>query len=434
VSVVSTLLRRSAVPLVVPVLVVFGVLAALAQPSTWVGDWATASAHLGSAIAVLAPLVAGVAAWTAGSIRPRGFRTLAQAMPRSPLATCVIVVAGAATAGLIGYGAAAIAIALKMQGGGTPWWPVVGLPMLGIVVCAAVGFAVGSFLRRSIAAPVTVALTYAWMVFPEQWLPAWRSMLSPIPFDCCGPNTVLNRPVVLGELGWLFAVLAAAVFAVAIAPRAVGSGDRVQILRLPLFAPAIVVLAGGIGGLVHVGGRLTVLAPPQRSQACASADGFRVCLFPQHRYQLAGTLKGAVEAEEQLPGLMPREIFEYGLALPRGPVPAVVQLPGGVTDPSVLAATVADGLVPPTPHCAKVDAGARYPAAAGIPTMELWLGQHFSMLGASNPFADMASGGMAPPDPDLNALLAASPAAQSRWISQERTALEHCGVPTPPLP
>ena len=159
-------LRRNAMPLLVPALAILLALSPIARNLTPVALWPDRSSDLQSSIQVFAPFACGVAAWTASRERRRGVGDLVASTPYDPwrrglaawFATTGWAVACYVVLGVVFF----TVTAFEATWGGPVWWPpAVGLAAL--VMCSALGFALGRRVPGVFVTPVAAIGVFAVM-------------------------------------------------------------------------------------------------------------------------------------------------------------------------------------------------------------------------------------------------------------------------------
>lgn len=423
--VLGVVARRTLALPVLPLMAALAWFAGRAMPAGWAGSWYAASAHMGSIVVVVAPLAAAVAAWEAGRGRRTGFAVLSATGVRSPVAVGALTVAVVSGYGAAAYLVGVLAAALLVVGGGPPSLGLLGLGLVGLFTATSLGYVVGHLLHRVFAAPLVAVATYLWLVLVSQWRPEWLARLSFLDDGCCSANVRVNPATLAGQFAWLAGLLA--VSAALLVWR--GEARRWQRAASALLATAL--LGGGLAILVATGGRLTVTRPPAEA-ACQEGQQVRVCVWPEHRYQLAALVPAADGALGPFRTVsdVPRQVVEVGLekrAAPGGAL--VIGLPAEAAPPSMLAPLVLQALLPPPPPCARQNGTVRpFPGLAVRPYLSAWL------VLRGQPTVPVAE--LVPPalQGGLQRLLAASPDQQLAWFAAARAAQADCTTPAPPLP
>ena len=361
-------------------LIALSYLAGSAQASAWQSDWATASAHLLSTVVVIGPLTAGTVAWEAGRFRRSGFGPLMSSMPRSSQSYARFVISGTFIAALLGFTTAAVAVRDSVLGGGVVWWPIILIGVLALLVCAILGFALGSYASSIVAAPLSIFATYVWMVFGSVSLGGPWVRLSPITQDCCSINSELSSAVTASEFCWLIALI---VFGLLVL-RAKAQLEFTSKLNAGRTASHFLLASVSmLAGLVIVGiygGPMTVTAATISQPSCdRSKEAVTVCTWPQHEYQLSRTMDAVKYLHLKLPGVkLPTLFLESGLHLPQKGSYAMFDLPGPPVEPRQLAEQISQNLISQIPNCSTSKRSSSVIAAEEYFLASAWMSEKFS--------------------------------------------------------
>jgi len=184
-------LRRTGAWSVAASLTVIGaVLIAASQPplsqyGNWSSSWAAAMERLSTLGLVLGPLAGAAAAWVGGREGRRQLGELLASTPR-PALTRRTTTWAALTAGLL-LGTAAAAgllfagIAPTVSYSGGRWPASLLLALLGIVVCASLGFAAGHLVPGRFTAPAVAVLIYLTSGVASYLGPSWGGFIPLLP-------------------------------------------------------------------------------------------------------------------------------------------------------------------------------------------------------------------------------------------------------------
>ena len=159
-------LRRNAMPLLLPALAILLALSPIARNLTPVALWPDRSTDLQSSIQVFGPFSCGVTAWMASRSRRRGVEELLASTPYDPwrrsMATW-LATTGWAVACYLVLGVVVFTVtAFEATWGGPVWWPpAVGL--LALIMCSAMGFAVGLRVPGVVVPPLAAVGSFALM-------------------------------------------------------------------------------------------------------------------------------------------------------------------------------------------------------------------------------------------------------------------------------
>ena len=361
-------------------LIALSYLAASAQASAWQSDWATASAHLLSTVVVIGPLTAGIAAWEAGRFRRSGFGFLMLSMPRSSQSYARFVIIGTFVAALLGFASAAVVVKERVIGGGTVWWPIILLGVLALLVCAILGFALGSYASSIVAAPLSIFATYVWMVFGSVSLGGPWVRLSPITQDCCSINSELSSVVTTSEFCWLIALLVFGLLLIRAKARLELTSELNAGRTASHFLPASVSILAGLVIVGIYGGPMTVTAATIPQPSCdRSKEAVTVCTWPQHEYQLQRTMDAVKYLQLKLPGVkLPTLFLESGLPGPRKGSFATFDLPGPPVVPRLLAEQISQNLISQIPNCSSSSKSSSVITAEEYFLASAWMTESFS--------------------------------------------------------
>jgi len=171
--------RRSVVIWFLPVIALIGWWYASARMPYGTITWTQTSVAIGLAGTMMMPLVAGVAAWTAGRERRRGMSDLLAATPRPPIARDLVVWGAVVGWSLLGYLALAIVFVITTDvlgtWGGPTLWPMA-IGALSIALGAALGCLFGVLIpSRFVPALLPIALAFV-LGAPHTWGMRWPSM------------------------------------------------------------------------------------------------------------------------------------------------------------------------------------------------------------------------------------------------------------------
>jgi hypothetical protein len=159
-------LRRNVMPLLLPALVILLVLSPIARNLTPVALWPDRSTDLQSTIQVFGPFACGAAAWMASRERRRDVQDLVASTPYDPWRRTMVTwlaTTGWALACYLAVGVVFFVVtAYEVTWGSPVWWPpVVGL--LALVMCSAMGFALGARLPGRFVTPLAAVGLFAVM-------------------------------------------------------------------------------------------------------------------------------------------------------------------------------------------------------------------------------------------------------------------------------
>ncbi|WP_447001899.1 DUF7224 domain-containing protein [Saccharothrix isguenensis] len=417
-------LRRGTAPVAVPVMVLLGVYAG-SRGGSWYVDWGWTSGQLQQHGVLLVPLTAALAAWDASRDRRTTSPSLTRTYPRSPMSWSLLNCAGALLAGLAGWTATFVTMAVNVRGSGGPYWSVVLLGPFCVVAAVLIGAAAGRHLPRYLAAPVIAVTVWLGLAFGSTSTDPLISRLSTVNRECCD---VASQPIpatVTGQWLWVTALAVAAV-AVLTSPRLLG--------RLSLAAAATVTAVAAVTLIHSTGGQLTE-ARAATAEACGTRDGITVCMWPEHAADVDVWIDAVIRYRELFADLrQPAQLYlENGLR-PGTDVRAIGArrigaVRPGMTGPAMVRTIAQDLLFPVPPPCAATGNGSRpYPAATADALLRGWLAQRVT--------PDASAAQLVPPDqaPRLDRLTSSPVERQRQWYRELVAAHGDCDTPAPTLP
>lgn len=273
----------------------------------WV--WADVSLSIQTMVAVVGPVAAGIAAWTASKSRRRGIEELLATTSRPPtsreLASWVATTAWFVLAYTI---VTSLIYLLGYLGGawGSPvLWPVL-VGLFAIVTHSALGYAVGYYLPSGFTAPMIATVSYLLHVTPVYFNSSVHH-LSPL-------GESLTRSVFYGVLPnlfigqtlWLLGLAGLALGAIALKQRRSATS-----LSMTLVAVAVATL-----GAVVLLEKNPWASPAQIEAAAVShydpvcvRQEIQVCVHPAYKEflpQTTATVSGLVKPLERVPGVPTR--------------------------------------------------------------------------------------------------------------------------------
>ncbi|TQJ14472.1 hypothetical protein FB459_1936 [Yimella lutea] len=187
---------------------------------------------------------------------------------------------------------------------------------------ALLGFAVGTWLRLMVAAPIALLIPYLVMAFPPAMEPVWLRHLVVVSSNCCTTAETLSLRAVGG---FLVLTCTVAFGAFLVSAHRYGGG-----LRLVHGVPAVGV---GVALALVLAAGLAAVATDARRQGlrCQDASGTQLCLWPEHEQvrSEAAAILARVGADARRTGARyPRRVTESGRARP---MEGVVSLEPGAT-------------------------------------------------------------------------------------------------------
>jgi hypothetical protein len=381
------------------------------------------------------PVFAAAAAWEAGRLARGGAWDM-------PIVRHRLSVAGWAVAPAIVGGSLVILIAvlqvLTYEGLLLPDLGVMALAVALLVSHVLAGFGVGLWLKRVVAVPLVLLVSFAWFVLPRVSQIQWPRHVTGTSLElCCSPYEVL-APVVGAGLLIVAAGLAIAA-AVLIVRRP--AGRSLAILAATPLVTAIVL--GAAVAAEQVG---PAAARTDPADACRSGERVTVCVWPEH----APGLPFVVSVADEVVGRWQRAGITVPTVFREGPVAdadeaARIRLWARSDRHRVLQELVG-AVVPPywaarPPACARTEP---WPSAIASPYLSVWLStvagmpesiRRFQFEGDERPdsdyFADTPREAIVPVRPLVDRVLALPRDEQAAWVEANLEALGRCRVEAP---
>ncbi|MEU3342430.1 hypothetical protein [Streptomyces sp. NPDC006668] len=266
------------------------------------GYWTAATAKAASALMFIGPVTAACAAWEAGRLRR------ARIGEGTPIRNGWQI-AAAALVPIVVLGVVALAVALagaRLQMQSAPGWPDARIILsAAVILCAHIlaGYAVGMWLPAVAAVPVVLVGDYLWNVYPPALQPLWLRHLTQPAFGCCLDTSTADIAGITGP-----AVLAVGLAALAMAAAA-ASRHTPRLGNLPTAVPytasalAVIIAVATTAGSVSLVDRLgpdAIRARPASDLVCATRQGTRVCVWPEHTSRLNETARTVSTAVNRL--------------------------------------------------------------------------------------------------------------------------------------
>ena len=365
-------------------------------------------AQAASAVAVIAPICAGLAAWEGARLRRGGVARLAPARCEGRLLLRALVPTSVAAAVALTFGFGVMLLSGPSLRASDS---VVVLMAAGVLAGHAVlAYAAGRRLPALMAVPGAVVLSWLWIVYPIAVSPLWVRHMTGYLSTCCDASDRLAPAAALAPLlPSAGAILASAILLSSVAP---------AIRRLA----AALALAAGFAVAALVASGLGVAPTVARGTAdLVCRDGTpRVCLWTEHR--------GVLPRVQATASAIGSRLRAHGLTTP----PVVTEARGrhsgawrvGVTPTASeldIERILLQALVPSLPACARLHA---YPGYAAFGAVALWLAE----LAAHDvpPYIE----GATPEDRrEVAAVGKLAPPAQRAWYSENLAALQTCERP-----
>jgi hypothetical protein len=363
-------------------------------------------AKAASAVAIVGPLCAGLAAWEGARVRAGRVHRLAPARRE-----CLIAIRSLLPIWLLALVALSAATVFALSAG--PSLRIADLRLLAVpaaVVLAhtSLGYAVGRVVPAVFAIPLVLVASWLWIVYPIALSPLWLRHLTGYLNGCCDASTVLDA----GAFAAPIVVSAGAVLAALALVSRLPAAGRAGLA-------AAVVATGLLTGIHLVSGLEARPTTPRPSSelVCAETDPV-VCLWPEH-----AALTGLVH---QRATVIRRRLGRIGVRTPAvvgegGPKSAwrIGVVPGARRD--AVDTTLVEGLLPPFPRCASGEAP--YPGVRAYWPVALWIahttGSSTELLRYSVTGADRD---------EVEAVQALPERQQAGWYQANRRALTSCKV------
>ncbi|WP_380156318.1 hypothetical protein [Kineococcus sp. R86509] len=168
--VLSTELRRSGFGFLCVVLLLVGVAVFLGRVprfsgyNSWSAGWASQAREVNAYCLVLGPVAATVAAWIGAREHRWGMRDLLASAPRSRAHRSLVTLFALILGAVLGFAGTCVLFAVAVAPTATyvsaDTGAVVGLSLLGLILCLTVGWAVGRFIPRRLTAPLVGFVLY----------------------------------------------------------------------------------------------------------------------------------------------------------------------------------------------------------------------------------------------------------------------------------
>lgn len=242
----------------------------------------------------IAPVTAGLAAWTASRDRRRNMEMAIASAPGNPFTRDLSILAATAGWGVLGYALVAAcyaSLALRRATWGGFDADLVATGALGVVLAAALGVLVGRHVPGRFAPLLAIGLAYG-AVFLGDILRFFGFFvrlpeLAPMDYAWRAGQDIYRQPpddLVFEGILWLAGLIGVAVAVMAMARRRVIVGS---VLGVSAVAMATV----GASALMTSGPMFDELVPVAYEPACATEDTIEVCVHPAFEPLLDDTLR-----------------------------------------------------------------------------------------------------------------------------------------------
>ncbi|MFC0865395.1 hypothetical protein ACFHYQ_24175 [Sphaerimonospora cavernae] len=290
-------LRSSTGLYALPLAIVLAVMQARRELGSMDLSWPGASAMAGSAVVVIAPIFAAVAAWEAGRLKRGRVENWTSTRP------WYIVALDAVTLPLLFAACALMSALLSLlpemaSVPGAPDWRFIGVAALVCIGFISLGFGAGRLLKPVYAVPACLVGTYLWLAYPISMQPLWlRHLTGNYDMACCRYDQVPDaRALVAGML------VAIAVVVMGIGLSVAQRHLAVKRVLAGLFSLSLV--SCGVL-LVHDMSWEAATARSAQELICTSGTGqakLRVCVWPEHADDARVIAKAASPAVNRLVG------------------------------------------------------------------------------------------------------------------------------------
>jgi hypothetical protein len=324
--------------------------------------WLQASAIASGAVIILAPACAALAAWEAGRHR-RGL--IDQWAPaRTPVGVATSALVPVWLLAVTGF-TTATAVVLPATTGvpGSFDLRLIGVAGLVVVAFTAVGWVAGTVARPAYVVPAMLVGVLLWLVYPPAMDTFWvRHLTGNFQHSCCGIETVIDAHALTAP-----ALVAAALLTAATMTMTAWRSRN----RWPLIAGVAVLIAGFVTAqtLVRDLGPDPVRPRVDGLSCRDSSGGLRVCVWVEHRDDLARAMRELTPAVHRLTDAgvpAPARLTEAAPAPDRGVWTFTIR--HDMTPQDVMY-SLAVGLAPPSPACAE---DGPWPGAAASVMIVVW--------------------------------------------------------------
>ena len=304
--------RRSTGLLFFPVLVLAAFWVAREYLPNGVALWTAATYASRQTVIFLGPLMAGLAAWTAGRNGRRGMDELLASTPRSAARRDLTTWAAIALWGVLAYaGATAVLSAITYPGAtwGSPPLVFLAEGLLALLAYTAIGYAAGCYLRSRFVAPLVPVALYVAQAAPSYTESSLQN-LSPVDFSSMWPS-VFYAPdlrLSLARAGWLVGLAAVAAIAIILKTRRTPLPWIAMIAAVALTGASTATLlraAPGAGNApVPVRDETEARLVPYKA-VCEAGRAMEVCAHPAYTALLpraAGIVNKVAAPLKEIPG------------------------------------------------------------------------------------------------------------------------------------
>lgn len=374
------------------------------------------TANVTSALFVIAPIVAALAAFQGGRWRGGGWDHSGSARSGIRIATGPV-----AKCALVGVAGLSVGLALKWRSerpGGGPDAVLVALAVLVLIAHAALGWSVGTRAAPVLAVPAVLAFDFAWMALPVGYPPLWLRHLNGAYFSCCNPPESLSGRAVAAT-----ALVALGMLGAAALLRNRDGGLHRAWAVLPV---------GAAVGLAAIPAHLLGPDPTKaRTTGLVCAGSATVlCLWEEHealRPRVGETVSDVSRVWSQANLRLPEKLSEE--------LPSASQSGVGALAVSTLASreeialAVSDAFLPASPPLCAAEPGVTYDGALARENLLAWLA-----LGSSVPKQLIAVRVSRQAADVATRVQAAAAVPQQEWALRALDVVRTCGMRTPVPP
>ncbi len=255
----------------------------------------TATAYAGEqTIIFLGPLMAGLAAWTAGRNGRRGMDELLASTPRSAALRDLTTWTAIALWGVLAYAAAAaILSAITYPGAtwGSPSLVFLTEGLFSLLAYSAIGYAVGYYLRSRFVAPLVPVALYIAQAAPTYTESSLQN-LSPVDFSSMWPSVFYSPDlsIFLARAAWLLGLAAVAASAVILRTRRTPLPWLAMVAAVALTgasASALLRAAPGAGTVRILEPGVTEARVVPYEPVCEAGQTMEVCAHPAYEALLS---------------------------------------------------------------------------------------------------------------------------------------------------
>lgn len=281
--------RRSTGLLLFPMLVFAAWWVAREYLPNGVALWTATAYAAKQTVIFLGPLMAGLAAWTAGRNGRRGMDELLASTPRGAASRDLMTWAGVALWGMLAYaGTAAVLSAITYPRATWGSSPLVFLAegLFALLAYTAIGYAVGYYLHSRFVAPLLPVALYVAQAAPAYTESSLQN-LSPVDFSKTWPSVFYGPDlgIFLARAGWLLGLVAVAAVVVTLRTRRTPLSWLAMVATVTLTgvsASALLEAAPGAGTARILEPSVTEARALPYEPVCGVGRAMEVCAHPAY--------------------------------------------------------------------------------------------------------------------------------------------------------